>query len=277
MAADERPPGRFAPRTAFRALLYRALVASASYFYKAGNGCLFMAAGLLRHDELQAASIDQYRTFNVSPFEVDAGLSPVEQVFYGKFLHEKDRILLVGCGTGRDLIALHLLGYDVTGLEPVPEVVALAQQHLARRGVSVPLQTGLIETAPLNGRYDAIVFSNGCYSLLQGSGLRVATLRRVAEHLAPAGRLIVSYHPAKAQSRLGGWLIRTTSWLSSGDWTPEPGDTFARDLFRPGLIRYHHAFRPEEFARECEAAGLSVIADQMFSEGYRFAAAERRA
>jgi len=275
MAAEQR--GRFAPRTAFRALLYRALFASAYYLYKAGNGCLLMAAGLLRRDELQAASIDQYRTFNVSPFEVDAGLSPVEQVFYSQFLREKDRILLVGCGTGRDLIALHLLGYDVTGLEPVPEVVALAQQHLARRGVSVPLQTGLVETAELNGRYDVIVFSNGCYSLLQGSGSRVATLRRVAEHLAPAGRIIVSYHPAKEQSRLGGWLIRTTSWLSSGDWTPEPGDTFARDLFRPGLLRYHHAFRPEEFARECQAAGFSVIADQMFSEGYRFAAAERRA
>jgi SAM-dependent methyltransferase len=236
-----------------------------------------MAAGLLRRDELQAATVDQYRSFNVSAFEVDAGLSHAETIFYGRFLRERDRILLPGCGTGRDLIALKLLGYEVTGLEPVPEVVAMAREHLARRGVSAPVETGLIQTAKLEGQYDAVIFSNGCYSLLQGASVRTATLRRVAAHLAPAGRILVSYHPARCQSALGRWLTRAVSRLSSADWTPEPGDTFSRDLFVPGLIRYHHAFQPGEFARECGAAGLAVVADEMFSEGYRFAAAERRA
>jgi SAM-dependent methyltransferase len=266
----------FRPRGPVRAAIYRAFVASAYGFYKAGNGCLFIAAGLLRRDELQSASIDQYRAFNVSAFDVDSGLSPAEQLFYSRFLRHKDRILLAGCGTGRDLIALQLLGYDVTGLEPVPEVVELARQHLARRGLSALVQTGLIQNAELGGRYNAVIFSNGCYSLLQGSAVRIATLSRVAEHLAPAGRVIVSYHPASRQSRFGRWLTQTAAWLSGGDWVPEPGDTFARDLFVPGLIRYHHSFDPSEFARECEAAGLTLVADEMFSEGYRFAAAERR-
>ena len=257
-------------------MLYRALLTSAYGLYKAGNGCLFVAAGLLRRDELQSASVDQYRTFNVSAFDVDSGLSPAEQLFYSRFLRHKDRILLAGCGTGRDLIALQQLGYDVTGLEPVPEVVELARQHLARRGLSALVQTGLIQNAELGGRYSAIIFSNGCYSLLQGSAVRIATLNRVAEHLTPSGRVIVSYHPASRQSRLGRWLTRTAAWLSGGDWVPEPGDTFSRDLYVPGLIRYHHAFGPTEFARECEAAGLTLLADETFSEGYRFAAAERR-
>jgi SAM-dependent methyltransferase len=249
---------------------------SAHGLYKAGNGCLLVAAGLLRRDELQSASVDQYRAFNVSAFDVDSGLSPAEQVFYSRFLRHKDRILLAGCGTGRDLIALQQLGHDVTGLEPIPEVVELARQHLARRGLSALVQTGLIQNAELGGRYNAIVFSNGCYSLLQGSAVRIATLSRVAEHLTPAGRIIVSYHPASRQSHLGRWLTKTTAWLSGSDWVAEAGDTFARDLYVPGLIRYHHAFEPAEFARECEAAGLTLLADEMFSEGYRFAAAERR-
>ena len=269
-------PRSFAPNTPVRALIYRALVASAHTLFKAGNGCLFIAAGLLRRDELQQASVDQYRDFNVTAQEVDAGLSPAEQTFYGRFLRSHDRILLAGCGTGRDLIALHALGHDVTGLEPVADVVELARQHLARRGVSQPVLTGLIQSVPLNGSYDAVIFSNGCYSLLQGSAQRIATLRRVTQHLTPGGRVIVSYHPAKHQSPIGRWLTRTTARLSAGDWIPEPGDTFSRDLFVPGLIRYHHAFGPQEFARECEAAGLTLLADEMFGEGYRFAAAERR-
>jgi SAM-dependent methyltransferase len=273
MADRPRP---FVPRTPVRAAIYRALLASAHGFYKAGNGCLFVAAGLLRRDELQSASVDQYRRFNVSEFDVDSGLSPAEQLFYSRFLRHKDRVLLVGCGTGRDLIALQLAGHDVTGLEPVPEVVELARQHLARRGLSALVQTGLIQSAELGGRYDAIIFSNGCYSLLQGSAVRIATLSRVAQHLTPAGRVIVSYHPATAQSRLGRWLTQTAARFSGGDWVPEQGDTFSRDIYVPGLIRYHHAFEPRDFARECEAAGLTLLGDEMFSEGYRFAAAELR-
>jgi SAM-dependent methyltransferase len=273
MADRARP---FAPRTAVRATLYRALFMSAHALYKAGNGCLLLAAGLLRRDELQSASVDQYRSFNVSAFDVDSGLSPAEQMFYSRFLRPNDRILLAGCGTGRDLIALQQLGHDVTGLEPSPEIVGLARQHLARRGISALVRTGFIQNAELGGRYDAIIFSNGCYSLLQGSAVRIAALSRVAEHLTPSGRIIVSYHPGGRQSRLGRWLTKTTAWLSGSDWVAEPGDTFARDPYVPGLIRYHHAFVPSEFARECEAAGLTLLADEMFSEGYCFAAADGR-
>jgi len=273
--AVERP-AVFVPRGRVRGLAYRALLASAHGLYKIGNGCLFAAAGVLRRDELQAASVDQYRRFNLSAIDVDAGLSPAEQHFYGRFLRPRARVLLAGAGTGRDLIALHLLGHDVTGLGPVAEVVDLARGHLYRRGISVSVDVGLIESGELRGSYDAVIFSNGCFSLLQASAVRIATLRRVAAHLAPGGRVIVSYHPARAQSSLGRWLTRTAAQLSGADWTPENGDTFTRDAYVAGLIRYHHAFRPGEFARECDAADLALLADEPYGEGYVFAVAERR-
>jgi SAM-dependent methyltransferase len=263
----------FVPQAPARAVAYRVLLACAHGLYKAGNGCLIVAAGLLRREELQAASVEQYRVFNLTAFDVDAGLSAAERHFYGKFLRDKDRVLLAGCGSGRDLIALLSMGYDVTGLEPVPELVELARGHLKRRGLSAAVCAGLIQTADLNGPYDAVIFSNGCYSFLQGSAVRVATLRRVARHLARDGRVIVSYHPAKHQSRLGCWLARASARVGKADWVPEPGDTFSRDLHVPGLVRYHRAFRPEEFARECQAAGLDVLADELFDEPFRFAAA----
>ena len=266
----------FIPAGRFRGLVYRALLASAHGLYKAGNGCLFAAAGILRRDELKAASIDQYRRFNVSDIDVDAGLSPAEQHFYGIFMRPRSRVLLAGCGTGRDLIGLHVLGHDVVGLEPVAEVVALARRHLERRGITAQVETGLVETSALPGLFDAVIFSNGCFSLLQGSAARIATLRRVADHLAPGGRIIVSYHPARSQSRIGRWLTRIAARVSGSDWIPESGDTFTRDVYVPGLIRYHHAFAPGEFARECEAADLVVLADEPYGEGYVFAAAVRR-
>jgi SAM-dependent methyltransferase len=271
MRRNESQP--FVPQAPARAAAFRVLLSCAHGLYKAGNGCLIVAAGLLRRAELQAAAIDQYRDFNLTAIEVDAGLSPTERHFYARFLRDRDRVLLAGCGSGRDLIALRSMGYDVSGLEPVSELVELARGHLTRHGLSAAVHAGLIQTAHLEGPYDAVIFSNGCYSFLQGSDVRVATLQRVARHLARDGRVIVSYLPARHQSRLGRWLARASARVGSADWVPEPGDTFARDLCVPGLVRYHRAFQPEEFARECQAAGLDVLADELFGEGLRFAAA----
>ena len=184
--------------------------------------------------------------------------------------------MLNGCGSGRDLIGLQLLGHHVTGLEPMAEVAALARQHLDRHGIAATVEVGVIERSEFRDRYDAVIFSNGSYSLLQGSSKRVATLRRIAGHLAPGGRVIVSYHPAQPQSRLGQWLTRAAARLAAADWIPEEGDTFSRDIYVADLIRYHHAFALGEFARECEAAGITVVADEPYGEGYVFAAAERR-
>jgi 2-polyprenyl-3-methyl-5-hydroxy-6-metoxy-1,4-benzoquinol methylase len=238
-----------------------------------GNGCTFAAAGLLRRDELQAASAEQYRDFCLSTAEVDAGLTAAEACFYRRFLRAGDRILLVGCGSGRDLLALSAMGYEVTGLDAVADLVELARRHLRRRGMSAGVAVGLIQTIELCGYYDAVIFSNGCYSLLQGSKVRVATLTRLAPHLSADGRVIVSYYPVHRRSRIGHWLACATAGTASVDWRPEAGDVFSRDLRQPALIRYHHAFEPSDVKQECEAAGFRVLADERYEEGYHFAAA----
>lgn len=271
--------GAFRPRSPGRRLAYRALLAFSHAAHKIGNGALFTAAGLLRRNELQAASVEQYRVFNLSDVEVDGGLTSSERNFYPRFIEPGCRVLLIGCGTGRDLIALQELGYDVVGLEPMIELVEIARQHLSRRHSAASVREGLVQTAELGGPYDAAIFSNGCYSLMPGAAERVATLRRVAEHLSRRGRIIATYYPYPPvpQSAAGQWLTRAAARLSGADWIPERGDTFSRDSALRDIVRYHHAFVPAEFAAECEQAGLQVIAHETSADGQMFAAAERPA
>jgi 2-polyprenyl-3-methyl-5-hydroxy-6-metoxy-1,4-benzoquinol methylase len=273
MGSDRPQP--VVPRGRFRAFVYEILLASAQALYKAGNGCVFTAAGLLGRDELQAASVAQDRRFNWSANDVDAGLSLAEARFYGHHLRAGDRVLLAGSGTGRDLIGLRRLGYDVTGVEPSAEAVEIARQHLDRLGMSAPILSGLIQTVDLTGQYNAVIFSNGCYSMIQGTAARVAALRRVAQHLAPDGRVLVSYPPRRSQSMLGRWLTKAAARISGAGWTPEAGDTFVPNLHTRGAIGFQHTFAPSEFARECEAAGLTLIVDGEDDDGYLFAAAAR--
>jgi hypothetical protein len=267
------PAQPFVPQSFVRSLIYRRLLAWADRFYRVGNGCVYAAAGLLRRTELQAASVYQYRDFALSSFEVDAGLTPAEDYFYRKFLHEGDKVLLAGSGSGRDLLALRRMGFDVTGLEPISELAELARQHLARCSLTATVRVGLIQAAELGGPYDAVIFSNGCYALVQGADLRVATLSRLATHLSSKGRVIVSYQPAGVHSHGGSWLARATARLARGDWRPEAGDTFSRDLSERTLVRYQHLLDATTFARECAAAGFRVLADEYFEEGCRMAVA----
>src|SRR5262249_24082636 len=77
--------------------------------------------------------------------------------------------------------------------EPARRAIATAQRHLAERGLSAEIVEGFFEDVPLTGRFDVILFSYCCYSFIPGSGRRIAALRKAADHLAPSGRIVISY------------------------------------------------------------------------------------
>jgi SAM-dependent methyltransferase len=87
------------------------------------------------------------------------GLTYWEQELYPRFLRRDDRILVVGCGTGRDLVALLQRGYRAAGLDLSSGCTATARDVLAKRGLEADVFTGDIATVKLPGSFDAFVFS----------------------------------------------------------------------------------------------------------------------
>jgi SAM-dependent methyltransferase len=245
------------------AFVYRVLWILADVFQKAANACLHLSAGFLRQNELRASSQLLWGQFgSTTTSDVDSGLEASERQLYRDLLRASDRVLLIGCGSGRDLLALRELGYDVTGLEPVPELVDLARGHLVRRGMTARVLTGFAETAELNDSYDVVVFSPTCYSNVQCSESRAAMLSRITQHLAREGRIAITYVAFPPPSRASNWLIGLSATLARADWRPELGDSFSRGYLVPRVLRYEHLFRPGEVAGECAAAGLCVIRDE---------------
>ena len=247
---------RFRPTGRARSAVYRLLWFGSDAFLKAANGCLFAAAGLLPLDQRQAASREEWRNMNVSKHDVDAGLSFSERQFYSKFLHQGDRVLLVGCGSGRDLLGLARLGVAVDGLDSDPALVELAQANLARHGMAGTARAGSIQAAELDGHYDAVIFTVGGYSLLPFSESRVDTLVRIRGSLSKRGRVILSYHPFTAPSRIGKWFTAVAARLAGSGWVPENGDVFWRHHLVPGVLSYRHGFAAGEVQRECASGRL---------------------
>jgi SAM-dependent methyltransferase len=229
----------------------------------------FLAAGLLRLDALGRHMGENWRQFGATQTEADitAGLYHWEQTFYGRLLVPGERILVVGCGGGRDLIALLEQGYRADGLEPVAACADQARTRLVARGLAAEVLTADITTAVLPRRYDAVVFSWLCYSYIPLRARRIDVLRKVKGHLAPGGRILISYVPAQPPPRRLPWrLAWLASRLSGADWRPEHGDVF---IARPdtGCIHYEHQFTEAEVEAEVDAAGLVVALHEPGPDG----------
>src|SRR5207245_10964267 len=117
-----------------------------------------LAAGTLRLHDLRGAIANAWEEFGRSEELIRSGLMPWERALYDRFLKVKDRILVVGCGTGRDLIALLKLGYRVEGLDVGPRAIALARRILETAGLSTERHTGPIAAVALPARLDVCTF-----------------------------------------------------------------------------------------------------------------------
>jgi SAM-dependent methyltransferase len=223
------------------------------------------AAGLTRLEDVRAAVArhpENDGTIELTDRYVTSGLAPWEAAFYSRFLHPGDRVLLVGCGRGRDLLALRERGYRAEGLELVPERAAAARALLARHGHSPDVTEGSVETAVLRGPYDAVVFAWFCYSLIPGLAARLSALRRVAAQLAPDGRILLSYIPCEAPPR--AWAIRVGQLVaraSGADWRPEAGD-IVWVSGRHRIAHFTHLHWPGAMAIEARAAGLVLAFEE---------------
>lgn len=268
-------PRDFAPSGAIRAAAYRFLWACSNALSSASNGFLYLAAGLLRRSEMEQANRIMWREYGTSAEEhVDSGLEAWERRLYGEMLRRDDRILLIGSGAGRDLLALRELGHEITGLEPVPELVTLSRENLRKRKLAAVVLSAPVQEARLEGQFDVMVFSPGIYSCVPGSAQRVATLRRLRNHLVPGGRMLVSYCAFVRQSRFSRWVTRAGTLVGRADWRPERGDVFSRDHAARRVLRFEHLFSPGDVRRECEAAGLHVVRDRLESSPFHCLVAE---
>jgi len=252
-----------------RRLLVGSLLGLARALERGATVSAFVAAGLLRFAALGRHMDENWRHFGLSQAEPDvaAGLFEWEERFYRPFLKAGDRVLVVGCGAGRDLVPLVERGYRAEGLEPVAVCAAMARERVASRGLMAEIQTGDIVTADLTGAYDVVIFSWFCYSYIPLQWRRIAVLRKVTAHLAAGGRVLISYvRAAPAPRRLPWRLARLASQLSGADWRPEYGDVFLART-DTGTIHYEHRFQPAEIEAEAQAAGLGVAFHEHVADG----------
>ena len=113
--------------------------------------------------------------------------------------HRGGPILELGCGTGRLVVPLAAAGYEVTGVDRSPAMLALARAAVERAGVAA--RATLIESdmrmlAALDRRRFALAFcAINSFLHLATQAEQLAALDATFEHLAPGGVLILDCFP----------------------------------------------------------------------------------
>jgi SAM-dependent methyltransferase len=256
MAFNQPPshvPDRVAP-------IRMVLLHAAKWLDRARAMCLSLGLGTLRIYHLRVGIVDAWSSYNRDDEEIASGLDADEREVVARFLKPGDRLLIVGCGTGRDVIPLVRMGFDVVGVDPVPEAAITARRILNREGLAAQILEGYFEDIQVPGLFDVIMFSNLCYSYFPESRRRTAMLRKAGTHLSADGRILVTYLTMRPpfQTRMLACL-QFAARLSRSDWRPEAGDHLNPIRSAHGGFAYEHFFASGELEREAADAGLHVI------------------
>jgi ubiquinone/menaquinone biosynthesis C-methylase UbiE len=103
-------------------------------------------------------------------------------------------ILDVGCGTGGVTIpAKERIGVTgkAAGIDPAPEMIAVAQKKAHRKGFEIDFRVGVIEALPFpDASFDVVTSSLMMHHLPEH--LRIKGLAEVYRVLKPGGRLLVA-------------------------------------------------------------------------------------
>jgi len=187
---------------------------------------------------------------------VESGLAPDEMDLLSDLPKKSGKLLLLGVGGGRDAIALAKLGFHVTGVDYVSEMVERAVENAQKRGIQME---GLVqEISKLDvpsETYDIVWISRSMYSCIPTRARRVELVMRIAEALKPGGYFLCQFHRGDTNqySKNGMFLRRLIAALTFGNRELEPGD----HLFLN--VEFLHEFNSlDEVRSEIEEGGLVV-------------------
>jgi SAM-dependent methyltransferase len=170
------------------------------------------------------------------------------------FFKSGSRIGVIGCGSGREMLALGSLGCYSVGVDCSPQAVQLARIYLQRAGIEAEVYLDdAVDFEFPGGSYDCFLFSWGTYGLIPKRQRRIELLKKLQKRLKPGGVLALFFHARERQARKLPEAVYAINRVVGGEWTYVPGDYIGRAL------NYEHYFTREEIAETARRAGLEVV------------------
>ena len=145
---------------------------------------------LAKFDNERAASYDERIAMSIPNYDYLMSSMPR---YLSKFVGKSSevKILVAGCGTGNEMeqFLLHDEKWNVTGIDPSPDMVGIARKKL-RLYKNQKLIVGRVKGLPDGLKYDAATLSLVLH-FLPDNGAKANLLKSIAQRLAKGAPLIV--------------------------------------------------------------------------------------
>ena len=216
---------------------------------------------VMRPDDLVEFSRQEYsKNKNINSFSsddiVDTGLDNNELALLEKITPGDGRLLVIGMGGGREAIPLAQKGFQVTGIDFVPEMITLAGENAKKKGVQI---SGIVQSVDrmklADCFFDVVWFSKAMYSSVPTRKRRLEMLRNIQKSLKLEGSVICQFlcNCKETFSPKVDFLRKACAFLTYGNFWLEKGDM----LFNHA--EFAHSFASEqELLEEFEAGGFEI-------------------
>lgn len=226
-----------------------------------------VAAGTFNTRELSEARTRHWASFAEEHNSRKSGMFDWEIRFYRPFIGPGTRLLVVGAGSGRDVLCFLREGCVVTAIDEAAEALESLRRRLSQAELTADVRPFSIVDFETDDRFDVVVFSWLAYILIPLRESRVVALEKAARVLDSGGTILISYKPGQG-SRVLSWISRAVARLLGGT-PPENIEQFlfsgSASLPRVYQSRFYTADEIESEARE---AGLAVIQHHQGSPGW---------
>lgn len=247
-------------------LIARALERVGLLLYRLGNAFHNLLPVFLSSHESSALLSRYYRNTYYSEESLGDGKS-LETVGFELESWEVDvcnryglssgRMLVLGCGWGREAIMLAERQVQVVGLDLHPGVLSIGSRVAAERKVPARFMRGDFLAPPCKpGSFECILLSGTMYSAIPGRETRQEWLNRVRGLCKPNGLIILSF---QIDTRADGRLDKLTGRLRAALVTlPGTNPSYQKgDVCQGG--HFFHLFHDEtELKAEFDGAGAHV-------------------
>lgn len=182
------------------------------------------------------------------------GLWDWEERMLTDYFKDCKRLLIVGAGGGREVLALRRLGFHVDAFESHPALVVAANELLQAESYEPTVHHIPRDQGPNTGTtYDGIVVGWGLYTLVQGRKRRVALLQQLRSQTQTQGPILISFFYRFGTPRaykISTFVANTIrqvlrrELVDVGDWL---------------VPNYAHFFTQEEIVSELSESGFDVV------------------
>ncbi|MEO6574908.1 MAG: class I SAM-dependent methyltransferase, partial [Polyangiaceae bacterium] len=192
------------------------------------------------------------------------GLSDVEERLAARWMRPGDRVLDVGCGTGREAIGFARRGLRVIGVDAsaraTEEARRLSRELSGEVGERLSFETACFRMLDLPAESFEVVFlASDVYASIPGRANRVASLERARSAVRSGGIVIVPADLAVGRVSRALFDAPRAFLRACGVKGPQPGDRWV--LRGPPPTRmFRHGFSSEaEVIAELDSAGLDYL------------------